>query len=89
MQIEPGRVSRLPSFDGDGYGYGGELVVSFGERSIKLGTRDGELAAALSAMPDLLTVAEMLVAAASVEIPARLISLASVAIAKAKSHEHF
>lgn len=33
----PGLVSYLPSFSGDGYNYGGGIVVSFGDVSIQLG----------------------------------------------------
>lgn len=82
--IEPGIVSRLPFFDGDGYSWGGEIIVTFGAQSIKLGARQIELATHLSAAPDLLVIAEMILAAASIEIPSGIVGLAEAAIAKTK-----
>lgn len=34
---EIARVSRLPWRDGDGYSYGGEVIVSIGEKSFVVG----------------------------------------------------
>ncbi len=87
-EIPEGTVARLPSFDGDGYGFGGELVISFGPRAVKLSHRDYDLAALLSAAPDLLMVAEILLASATVEIPCGLIGIAKSAVRKATRHEH-
>lgn len=55
----PGVVSQLPWHDGDGYSWGGDIIVSFGDRAINLGnsTHSGEtlhLARLIAAAPDLL-----------------------------------
>lgn len=59
----PGAVSQLPWHDGDGYSWGGDVIVSFGERAINLGnsTHSGEtlsLARLIAAAPDLLEAAK-------------------------------
>lgn len=40
MTIEyiSGEVSKLPAHSGDGYSWGGDVIVTFGKRSINLGT---------------------------------------------------
>jgi hypothetical protein len=37
VKTQPGQVSCLPTFNGDGYGYGGGIVVTFGDIAIQLG----------------------------------------------------
>ncbi len=41
-------VSRLPYRDGDGYSYGGEIVVTIGDRSILLSEGDFKFAEELA-----------------------------------------
>ena len=41
-------VSQLPVRDGDGYGFGGDIVLTIGSQSFLLGPRDGELATELA-----------------------------------------
>lgn len=41
-------VSRLPYRDGDGYSYGGEIIVTIGDRSFLLCAQDSELAEELA-----------------------------------------
>lgn len=36
--IENAIVSRLPYRDGDGYSYGGEAIITIGERSVLVGS---------------------------------------------------
>jgi|ERR1700721_31351 len=40
IKIPPGHVSYLPSHTGDGYNYGGGLIVTWGTVSINLGGVD-------------------------------------------------
>jgi hypothetical protein len=57
-----GQVSFLPCFSGDGYGYGGGIVVTFGDMSVLLGEdssgRRLELARLIAAAPELLEACE-------------------------------
>lgn len=41
-------VSRLPYHDGDGYSYGGDIVVTIGDRSFLLAARDSKFAEELA-----------------------------------------
>lgn len=41
-------VSMLPCRDGDGYSYGGEIIVTIGDRSFLLSARDSKLAEELA-----------------------------------------
>ena len=52
-EFKEGRVTQLPIFHGDGYGFGGALIVSIGNRAIQLGPDDGKLADLLAAAPEL------------------------------------
>lgn len=36
-------VSRLPYHNGDGYSWGGDVLVTFGERSIFIGTNQDDM----------------------------------------------
>lgn len=59
----PGSVSQMPWHDGDGYSWGGDVIVSFGCRAINLGSsgHSGEalkLAHLIAAAPELLSVAK-------------------------------
>ncbi|AZV00234.1 hypothetical protein [Paracoccus kondratievae] len=38
------RVSRLPYRNGDGYSFGGEIILTIGDRAIMLGARSEEMA---------------------------------------------
>ena len=52
-EFEEGRVTQLPIFHGDGYGFGGALIVSIGNRAIQLGPEDGKLADLLASTPSM------------------------------------
>ena len=64
----PGHISYLPCFTGDGYNYGGGLIVTFGDVSINLGGVDPQrgtypnekLAHLIAAAPDLLSALQAL-----------------------------
>jgi hypothetical protein len=46
MMSEKAKVSHLPSHSGDGYGYGGGVVLTIGGQSILLGDADHAFALA-------------------------------------------
>jgi hypothetical protein len=62
----PGHISYLPCFTGDGYNYGGGLIVTFGDVSINLGGVDPQrgtypnekLAHLIAAAPELFIFAD-------------------------------
>lgn len=60
----PGIVSTLPVHDGDGYSWGGDTIVTFGDRSINLGTSQNYSACqAIRALAHLIAAAPELVGA--------------------------
>lgn len=90
--IEAGIVSQLPYHHGDGYGWGGDIIVTFGSQSINLGAGNVlPLARMLAAAPDMLTALHIILPLAkgyadahNVGSNQKYITLAEEAIAKAE-----
>lgn len=85
----PGQVSVMPRHNGDGYSWGGDVVVSFGEQAINLGAsrhsncETVKLARLIAAAPELLEALEDL-CSFETERTQKKWGNARVAIAKAK-----
>ena len=52
----PGKISRLPVHNGDGYSWGGDLLVTFVDQSVNLGCGRGaeKLATLIASAPEML-----------------------------------
>lgn len=56
--MKQGQVAQMPFHDGDGYSWGGDIVVSFGERAISFGSSQS-----FSERQDILALARLIAAA--------------------------
>lgn len=76
LQFTPGQVAEMPFHDGDGYSWGGDIIVTFGSRAINFGTSQN-----YNERQKLLALARM--AASAVELAEALAPFAEVKVAEA------